>query len=571
MQVLVEDGNIRTRATPTLETESTTAFALKAMPAGVTLKSRRPCDAKYRRGLVMNGRWDPGLIFRDDLDLLNKIGITAPSVAPTIADTGAGILVGIHIVYYSYVHKSGATIIHQSNLSPGSAASANLVNRQLTVSGLPTAAPAADPRVTHVRLWGSIDGDLPKFIVDLDFPTLVGSGGTYVYNIARGSTTPPVNVDGTLNSGARGVPPYTLYCIVWASRVWFFGDPSNPQRAWYTLVDEPESVDLTDQFLDTTDREAITGAGIQDNSLIFFGTSVIYRVSAQLSSLGTEFTMKKVSRSVGCISHHSIVNINHRLWFAAEDGVAMYDGTPHKMMLDLTEYWRVDLKAKLLRYRNCIGKNDTKYNAYVLLIPYLAPGDRPFYYVGHYAGVDPSLGGGGAQPDWEFDVLARPDYTIGELYPSGSDKSELYTGGPDGWVRRTNVDTDASDDNDSYLKKLTIRTKHYPFGAQMGGKQRANTLKELMLYLRSAVNSWVLSIFSGSPAAREAAAPTWGPYTFGTTLPAGGIDETEKFIRSTKVSGKGATLEIQVTSPVGFQYRGNSLNASKGPQYVGRT
>lgn len=573
-QILVESGNIRTRVTPTLAAESTTAFALKTMPTGITLKTRRPCAAKSRRVTILNGRFDPGLAYRDHLDLLNKIGITAPSATPTIADSGAGILIGIHIVYFSYVHKSGAELIHQSNLSPGSSASANLVNRQLTVSGLPTAAPAADPRVTHVRIWDSIDGDLPKFVVDLDFATLVASGGTYVYNIARGSTTPPVNVDGTLNSGARGVPPYTLYCIVWASRHWYFGDPANPQRAWYSLIDESESVDLVDQFLDTIDREAITGAGIQDNSLIITCSSAIYKISAQLTSLGTEFTMKKLSRSVGCISHHSIVNINHRLWWAAEDGVVMYDGTPHKMMLDLTSYWRTDLKAKLSRYRNCIGVNDTTRNTYSLLIPVLAAGDTAFYYVGHYAGVDPSLGGGDSQPAWVFKVRTRGDYTSAELFPANSDKPEIYVGGNDGRLRRENVYTDASDDSDSYLKKLIIRTKHYPFGSFFGGKQRGVSLKELMVYLKSAVNSWKVSLFGGSDSARDAALPTWGPYTFGPTLPAsptGGVNETEKLIRPTGVSGKGVTLEIQVDSPVGFEYRGNSLNAAKGPQYVGRT
>ncbi len=570
-QLLITAGQVRSRALVALEDQPTTAFNLLTLPTGVTLKAQRPIAAKYRRGTVINGRFSPGVIYRDDISSLNKLGISAPGVAPTVADSGAGTLVGIHIVYYSYVHKSGSTLVHQGNLSPGSTATAVLVNRQLTVSALPTAAPATDPRVTHVRLWGSIDGDLPKFIVDLDFATLLGSGGTYVYNIARGTTTPPLNVDGTLNELARGIPPYCLATITWAGRVWYLRDPNFPQRIWHSLVNEPESVDLTDQYLDTTDLEAITGAGVQDNSLIIFGSSVMYRVSAQLTSLGTEFTMKKISFSVGCISHASIVNINHRLWFAAEDGVAMYDGTPRKMMLEISKYWAADYKANLLRYRNAIGKNMPGKGAYRLLIPAMNIGETSFSYVGFYKGVDPALEGGQSQPAWAAHRRNAMDYTLGDLYASGDDGSELYVGGADGWLRRENVDTNANDDGDTYLKKLTIRTGHKLFFTLFGGRQHGSALKDLTIYLKSLVNSWVVRLYGGSDAARTAAAPTWGPYTFGPTLPTGGVDETAKFIRPTKVSGEGVTLEIQVESPVGFEYRGTSFNAARGGRYVGRT
>lgn len=566
MHIQVAGDELQTKA------PGATVWTARTLPTGVTVRTPRPTFAKHARASLINGVFDPGVIYRDNLDLFNKVGIGSPASAPTMVDGGAGNLNGIQIGYTSLVQYSGATLVHQGNLSTGSTATANLVNRDLDWSGLLTAAPAGSERATHLRLWRSVDGALPKFVVDLDWATLLASGGTYTDNITALGVTPPVNSDGTLNSGSRGVPPYGLFCIVWMDRMWVFGDPEYPYRAWYSLIGEPESFDIVDQFVDTVDRESITGAGVQDNMLILFGTGVMYRVSAHLGPVGIEFTIKKITASMGAISHHSIVNINHRLWFAAMDGVGLYDGTPRYMMRDLQSYWREDYKLKPTRYQDSIALNDKYYSTYTLLIPCKNPGDTPWWYIGHYAGVDPAMEGGQNQPDWSFDDMDRDVYTIGTLYGDTERREDYYCGGADGYLRRMNVETDSDDDDDTGLKTAIIRTKHYLFGSQFGGHQRGTTQKEITLYQKSENQGYEVSAYGGDDQARDAALPSWGPYSFAAMALAGGVAETEKFLRPSHLSGKGVTVEIVVESPVGYEYRGVSMNAlPAGPGSRGRT
>lgn len=531
------------------------------LPSGIVAGLPRPAFARQRRSTLIQGRYSPPLAWNDAHSLINIAGISKPLAAPTLAVQGVGIT-GSIIGHYSYLHKVGTEIIHIGNLSPASA-TLNLANQGIRWT-LPGSSP--DARVTHIRLWRSVDGSLPKMVVDLPIATL-----TYDEAVAYDALPevfPPVFSDGTLHFDARNPPFYTLFCFSYHGRMFYGGDPLNPSRVWYSLINEPESVG-PNAYVETRDREAVTGICESGDQLLIGCHDAMYDLQGYSAGPTSDFNMRKVSDSVGLISHHSFININGNAWGAAIDGIYRWEGSrPKFMMKKLRTLWRDSYTVDKVNYENCIAIDDRYWHTYKLLIPGSA---GAFYYVGHYMPVENAIDGGEDQPWWVVDKRNRGDYALGSLFNILTGRDEVCVGGGDGYVRKENVAADANDDSDTYLKTAIIRTKHFFLGDQSGALSRGKTIKSLDLYQKTENQGYTVKIYGGDDAARDAIAPTWGPYAFPAQGLVGSVPETSKYFRPAGVSGKGYTLEIVVESPVNYEYRGHSTELTGGPQTRGVT
>lgn len=550
MHLAVANGSLYT-----MDPLSASDFTLRTTPTATTLIAKRPSFAKFRRTVVINGRYSPGVIYRDDLDIFSRLGIQKPSAAVSVATSGTGVT-GNVIVYFAWAEYQSGTLVHQGNLSP---ASATLVctNQGVAVTSIPATAP--DARTTHARIFMSIDGDIPKFV---DKVTIGTTTFTWNGTPARSTEVFPVNADGTINSDARGVPPFCLWAVAYHDRIWYGGDPSFPQRVWYSLIDEPESVGPL-AFFDTLDREAVTGMAVFEDTLVVFCHDCTYDLQGySAGGSNPDFNMRKVDPEVGCISHFGIVKINRRLWFPSRQGVCVYDGATHFKMRDLARYWRDAYADAALTYEDSIAIHDHISNVYKLLIP----GDTAFYYVAAYDGAET----GDDQPAWSFDRRNRQDYTMGKLW-FGDRQGACCTGATDGFIRQDNIASDGTDDADTLGKQLTIRTKHYQSGDPGGFRAHGLTFREILLHLKSDNQGFTVSAFGGDDPARSASGPTWGPHTIAAMTLAGAVPETVKPLRPTGLSGGGTTVELVVPNPVGFEYRGISLSPIPGPRFRGVT
>jgi len=111
-------------------------------------------------------------------------GITAPTVAPTLAVGSLTGLTGDYNAKYTYCRKEGDTVVVESNPSPAASSAATLANESLDV----TWTASADPQVTHVRIYrsqagGSLyyhDQDVAIGTVTVDSNTSDGSLGSQV-------------------------------------------------------------------------------------------------------------------------------------------------------------------------------------------------------------------------------------------------------------------------------------------------------------------------------------------------------------------------------------------------------
>jgi hypothetical protein len=107
------------------------------------------------------------------------------------------------------------------------------------------------------------------------------------------------------------------------------GDPDEPSRLYYSAgVDKPESFLISDGggFIDISkDKEdgAITGLIEFQGSVIVFKERSIWRFDFTESGIPL---LQNISKSVGCISHNSIVAVENDIFFVGRkgDGLALY-------------------------------------------------------------------------------------------------------------------------------------------------------------------------------------------------------------------------------------------------------
>ena len=346
MQVIVAAGLLYTKL------PSATALTARSVPAGVTLQGPRPCATQLRRAGFINGRFNPGLVYRDDLDVFYKAGIAPPTAAPGLATGGVGKLTGQSIAFYTWIHKDvSGNIISESGASPASNDAFPVThNRQKRVWTLPGSAP--DARVTHKGLYVMWNGALARHVQDVTIATT--SLTEDMANLKFGRA---------LEEGGD-VVPYGVYCETFKQRIWAAGILAFPDRIYFSNFGDGESWNL-EHYLKTTNGKAVTGIKRLGETLVVFtstSTDIIVGNSPDT------FTIIPRDPTIGCISHHGIFNIFNRLWFPSQDGVRTYDGSFRFLMENLRDYWHDEYEADPLAYEGSFGEVDLDTHSYLLTL-----------------------------------------------------------------------------------------------------------------------------------------------------------------------------------------------------------
>jgi hypothetical protein len=560
MHIIIADGLFYTHVA------GSSTLTNLPLPSGTsTVASVRPSFARYRRSVIVNGRFTPGLIYRDDLNTISTLGMSDPVTDPVIVGNGNSSTIDADIlVRYTFSHESGGTLVHESNPSEASN-EITLTNTGYTAT-LPTT--AADVRVTHVRVYRSDNGGQFKF----DGKVTLGTS-TYSSTVATLSLGDalPYTTAGALNAYARGAPPYCTYVETYHDRMWYAGDPNYPQRVWYSRLGEPESVDNRDKvgdYIDTRDGEAVTSIKRCGDQLIVSCSTCTYIIQGYSDGGdGTgeaDFTMVKISPSIGCIAAHSMVNVGgptggDMVYFAAQDGVWSYNGTSFKyMMKDLRTYWRDAYINDKANYEDCAASFDPYWNVYKLLIPATA---SSFYYIGHVL----PMAEGAPQPDWTFDVRGRRDYSVGVLSAASSQFFESYTGSCDGYLRKENVDSVG--DDDGVDKVIKIRTKHYYFGGISGSTNHGFNYGPFDFYGKHENTAVTLDFYAGDDYAGDAVTPQRS-FSVAATAVSTFNAVSASYHPLVNVTGRGFTHQTRSTNPVGLEWNGFGISFQAGAKGV---
>ena len=154
---------------------------------------------------------------------VHEWGIDAPTSAPTLAvGSGTG-LTGDYNAKYTYVRKSGATVISESNPSDAAGSAQTLTNEDLKI----TWTASGDPQVTHVRLYRTLPGGTIYFVdqdvsvgtVTVDSSTTDASLGT---EVATDHDRPPL---GTVVAG----PFYGGVSFILKDNLLYFSKSKQPE------------------------------------------------------------------------------------------------------------------------------------------------------------------------------------------------------------------------------------------------------------------------------------------------------------------------------------------------------
>lgn len=251
--------------------------------------------------------------------LLNRWGLEAPAVAPTVA-AGAGTnLTGTY--YYAYTYTDNT---QESGPSPFSAA-ITVTNQGIVISGM--TAPPAGSSINLYRMGGTIGG----------VPLQVASGilgTTYTDNLADAAIT-GAQLILTANTPLDLFPSSGINCCTfWKGRMWIGG--GGQARATYLCYSNYELLSVFNQLSQTVDIGGAPNApvsapfGVTDVAINLLPVGPYLLVLKAESTwvvtgnTGADFVSQNIS-DVGCCSRGSAAEGYGLAFWLSEDGVQMFN------------------------------------------------------------------------------------------------------------------------------------------------------------------------------------------------------------------------------------------------------
>lgn len=534
------------------------AYTEVTLPGGITFTRRRPCFVEFYDGYVImtNSFEEPIVVYDDGSSIVAyRAGIAEPAAGPTVVAAGSGSLTGtVTSVYITYAYEipGGGRKLAESN--PGS----NLVttpivvtNGALQVSGLETTSPG---RPNKIYIYVGLQGFIPRRAHTQDFGSATATINLTAAALAELTALPNNGISPRLQ--ARTIPPETRYCFSYQNRVIYAMNEDEPYRFWYSEPDEPESVDPDARF-DMLKKETITGVGEYSNALLVFGRRCKYALEGWISGregLPANMTFRRVHSEIGTVCHHSIISLNKKLFYWAEDGLRLWDGGTRWLgqKSDAIEAFKNDPA----RFYTGIAINDKASRCYIFM-PYRGIiACRPYVY--YYENSDPDLGGKESELPWGFDRRTRIDTTRASWREDDGTLIQL-TGSADGYVRQENIASDRDDDGDTNEKTWVVVTKHNFMAVPGGGlNTEGKHFDRLWLFIKCqdadapvTVNVWAgneeayATAFAASRSETMEDVPV--PFTSGgfTYMPS----SRSVWEYKPEVAGRGATFGIEVPAP----------------------
>lgn len=271
---------------------------------------------------------DSGAVWR-----VRNAGLPALASTPTCTPNSAG-AVAISYVY-AFCHKYTYTVGTVTHVDRGPLTLATAIDAAgseitggtpCSITGIPVLANST------TECW-----DTAAIKIEVYRTILNGQQFLYSGEVTNGTTTysdtvTDANLGISLYTEGDRVendpPPQAKYVIVADGVAWYLnvkeGSEEHAYRARQALKDDPDAAP-GDYFVDV--EGDITAGGVIDIYPIVFTRTKAYRFEGYVDTQGNGFTRKRIiSRTVGCISHNSVVPVLGGLYFAGVDGFYFTDG-----------------------------------------------------------------------------------------------------------------------------------------------------------------------------------------------------------------------------------------------------
>lgn len=235
-------------------------------------------------------------------------GIAAPTEVPTLAPGASTGLTGNYYVKYTYVRKSGSTVLCESEPSSSSAVQ-NLSNQSLSI----TWTASADAQVTHVRLYRTAAG---------------GSTFYYMKEVAIGTITDDTNIaDGSLGSAVESdhTPPPSACSYVFGPSLNGTLFAIDAHLLYYCSPKEPEYWPLTYYIEVSTPTDPLLAGCFFDGMPYVFSKRRIYQIRG--SGHGTFFPLE-MNAFTGIYGRKCFAPVPGKgIYHMGSDGVYLFNTT----------------------------------------------------------------------------------------------------------------------------------------------------------------------------------------------------------------------------------------------------
>jgi hypothetical protein len=441
----------------------------------------------YRNRLYICGQYTDNVVL-DEHMRMHRLGIAPPTERPTIAaGPGTGITASDVIGYVTFYDELTG---ERSSLSGGSATIA-LANKDVLWTDLPTE--SNDPRVTHIELWRSVDGALPRLAVRRHL----------------GVTSVTENI-ATLALGEALVTtferfPRCAYNAIYHDRHVLSGNPEHPDELYLSGIFLPERYEGLS--FKTRQGEPIVGMiNVRDMLLVLCPeSSYILQGYSE-----TDMVFSVSEPELGGINHFQVDLAHGNAIIANRKSTYLFNGAWHNIMLDGQMEWRAEQKADHSQFEMAYARYDPvshrfKYrtglaNTLMLDIPgrpQASSNDLSLYWCADLQPVLPELAGGFAQPNWSFDVRDRGDTVMARLALPGYAKTGFYVATSLGRIYAENEEDNTNDYADAYAKRFSVRTGAVLMSNPGGDIEEGKSFSRTWVHVEAEQNAWDLYLWGG--------------------------------------------------------------------------
>ena len=293
-------------------------------------------------------------------------GLPELASSPTCTPSAAGANNYIYAFLYYYTYTVGTTVYEDygaSTLVPCNSSAAPNVN-QVNIAVIPTLANGAtgnyDTSNVKVHIYRTIAGG------NVFYKVGQVNNGTATFTDNFSDTTIQNNLLLYTNSGVldNDPPPlskfvhvvngYALYANIKEGSQFF------KNRIRQSVVDDLDSCPR-ELYVDVLDE--ITGLSSYNDNPLVFTKSHVYRLNGVYSELGQgQVTFEDITKTIGCMSHNSIVQTRYGVFWAGNDGFYWTDGFNYKKISDSLNIRYKDIVSSETRKSRIFGTFDSKDN-----------------------------------------------------------------------------------------------------------------------------------------------------------------------------------------------------------------
>lgn len=344
-------------------TELGALFTTITLPPGVTIDAtRRARIVPFARKVIITNAPNKN-IWIDPADFSCwLLSIVKPTTAPTLANGGAGNLNLTYIYRYTFVRKSGSTVVNESAMSDS--ATITVSNDKVDLSNIET---SSDTQVTGRRFYRTAgDGAELFFAFDIN-DNVATTASDNIADAGLDTVAADQNIE-PAQGGSDGTSHMTLL-VAWKNRLWGRSDDEelvdhilytqeNLMYGWSGDQDFPA-------YPQGEDRAGITGYAPRRDALGVFKQNRLLKI---IGSTEEDFSVLIVVEQLGCVAPDSIVIIRDAAYFLGADGIYRWDDEGVMCLTrDSVDPWFTsdDVFERAL-FPNAIGAWNDRTNCYEL-------------------------------------------------------------------------------------------------------------------------------------------------------------------------------------------------------------